>query len=169
LHPYIVYRNPEDDPIRCALEEAARRLKAEGKPLVLTNSDDVKSMTSSQRGWIPLVDGVYKINLTVPFNGLKMDPPTYKLLLEDLLREAVERAVEEDGVRGAKAILEMSEESSPNLAQIARTGLPREWPVQIMMCDQMQTVLGQINCQRGKIVSLDPNEKPDLRGILELL
>jgi hypothetical protein len=33
LHPYIVYRNPADDPILCALQEAVRRLNAEGKPL----------------------------------------------------------------------------------------------------------------------------------------
>ena len=41
LHPYIVYRNPEEDPIRCALEEAVRRLTAEGKPLVLKTRKDL--------------------------------------------------------------------------------------------------------------------------------
>ena len=40
LHPYIVYRNPADDPIRLALQEAARRLKAEGKPLVFERTED---------------------------------------------------------------------------------------------------------------------------------
>ena len=42
LRPYIVYRNPEEDPIRCALQEGARQLQAEGKPLVLVTKKDLK-------------------------------------------------------------------------------------------------------------------------------
>jgi hypothetical protein len=37
--PYIVYRNPKDDKIRLALEEAARQLMAAGKPLVHPKKD----------------------------------------------------------------------------------------------------------------------------------
>jgi len=32
--PFKNYRNPEDDKVRSALEEAVRRLQAQGKPLV---------------------------------------------------------------------------------------------------------------------------------------
>lgn len=32
--PYVVYRNQKDDPIRQALENPAKQLKAEGKPLI---------------------------------------------------------------------------------------------------------------------------------------
>jgi len=39
--PYIVYRNPEDDKIRLALEEAERRLKAARKPLVLESTENL--------------------------------------------------------------------------------------------------------------------------------
>jgi hypothetical protein len=38
LKPFISYRNTEDDKIRCALQEAVRELRAEGKPLVLNNT-----------------------------------------------------------------------------------------------------------------------------------
>ena len=31
--PYVTYRNPKDDKIRLAFEEAAKRLHAQGKPL----------------------------------------------------------------------------------------------------------------------------------------
>lgn len=31
--PYIVYRNPQDDKIALAFQEAAKQLRAEGKPL----------------------------------------------------------------------------------------------------------------------------------------
>lgn len=40
--PYIVYRNPVDDPILCALQEAAKQLEAEGKPLVHKTKRDLK-------------------------------------------------------------------------------------------------------------------------------
>ena len=30
--PYLVYQNPAEDPIQRALQEAARQLRAEGKP-----------------------------------------------------------------------------------------------------------------------------------------
>ena len=34
LKPFVNYRNPKDDKIQLALQEAARRLRAQGKPLV---------------------------------------------------------------------------------------------------------------------------------------
>ena len=42
LKPFVNYRNPEDDPIRRAIQEAARQLEAEGKPLILETRKDPK-------------------------------------------------------------------------------------------------------------------------------
>jgi hypothetical protein len=39
LRPFVNYRNPQDDKIRLALEEAVRRLRAQGKPLVKATDD----------------------------------------------------------------------------------------------------------------------------------
>jgi hypothetical protein len=35
----ITYRNPQDDKIQLALQEAAKRLSAQGKPLVKSTDD----------------------------------------------------------------------------------------------------------------------------------
>lgn len=42
LKPFVTYRNPQDDKIQLALQEAARRLRAQGKPLVLETQKNVK-------------------------------------------------------------------------------------------------------------------------------
>ncbi len=39
FRPYVVYRNQADDPVRAALENAAKQLKAEGKPLIREDSE----------------------------------------------------------------------------------------------------------------------------------
>lgn len=36
---FVNYRNPQDDKIQLALQEAARRLRAQGKPLVKATDD----------------------------------------------------------------------------------------------------------------------------------
>jgi hypothetical protein len=38
-----------------------------------------------------------------------------------------------------------------------------------MTSDQMGILLNQINYRKGKIVSLDPSEKPNLGAILEMI
>ena len=40
LRPYVTYRNPKDDKIQLALQEAERRLRAQGKPLVRETKKD---------------------------------------------------------------------------------------------------------------------------------
>jgi len=40
---FMNYRNPQDDKICLALQEAARRLQEQGKPLVRQATDDDKS------------------------------------------------------------------------------------------------------------------------------
>lgn len=42
LRPFVNYRNPQDDKIQLALQEAERRLRAQGKPLVLEIKKDLK-------------------------------------------------------------------------------------------------------------------------------
>ena len=37
---FVNYRNPQDDKIQLALQEAAKRLQAEGKPLIRQAADD---------------------------------------------------------------------------------------------------------------------------------
>jgi len=39
MKPFVTYRNPKDDKIRLAFEEAAKQLRAEGKPLFHPKKD----------------------------------------------------------------------------------------------------------------------------------
>ena len=88
----------------------------------------------------------------------------YELALEDHLRELIEEDPKE-----AYNQLSASPESSPDLYTIALHGNREDWPSQIVMCDQTQTLLNRIDFQKGQSLSLAPSELPSLADLAAIL
>ena len=101
--------------------------------------------------------------LAVPYNGGKM---TY-LRFMDLLQGRLEELISADP-GSARHWLTSSVEYSPDLYMIA-TYPPRDWPIQIMMSDQMMIRLNAIDWERDTILTLDRDELPSFAEIVAQL
>ena len=122
-------------------------------------------MTSSIRAWRPSLQTQGWAGLTVPYSGnQQMTRSLYESILEDRLREWVDK-----NPKRVKEFLTDDPEGTPNLYEIGLDGNPKDWPVQILACDQMQTLLAQINWHEGRTLLLSPSELPSLEETLNNL
>ena len=119
-------------------------------------------MNNSVAVWQPSVNGRQLSGLAVQTAGLSMNRPKYESLLTDRLGQLIEADPAE-----AQDVLTSSPETFPDLYQIAKSTPLREWPLQIVMSDQMQTCLARIDYPQGRRTSLRANELPCLRELVE--
>jgi hypothetical protein len=92
---------------------------------------------------------------------------TYLRFME-LLQDRLEELISADP-ESARHWLNGSFEYSPDLFTIATYNPPRDWPMQIMMSDQVTIRLNDIDWERDTILTLDRNELPNLAEIVEQL
>lgn len=124
-----------------------------------------KFSSNSIKAWRPSPDLHGSEGLTIPYSGSQpMNRSLYETLLEQRLKELIE-----DDPEQAQQVLSSDPENLSDLYQIAMQGQPEEWPSQILMCGQMQTLLDRINWKKGTSLSLDRNELPSLDQITEAL
>ncbi len=121
-------------------------------------------MSDTVAVWQPSSRGTLLPGLAVPFSGLVMRRQRYEALLQDRLQSLIEADPEQ-----AKQVLTGSPDHNPNLYQVAMSNPLRDWPVQMMMCDQMQIRLAAIDWHKGSRASLPPNEMPGLEELVETL
>jgi hypothetical protein len=122
------------------------------------------SMSSLQRVWEPKSQGSFLPEMAVPFKGLVMTVEQYRPLLEDRLRYLVDQDPAE-----ARELLTASPEHNPSLYQVGMSNPHRDYPVQIMMCDQMLIRLARIDWPLGRIQMLPKSQLPDLRALVEAI
>lgn len=100
-------------------------------------------MKISGRCWAPrTVDRLWMPLLAVPVRG---NPPMDQELHRSLMLQKVEVLVEEAGLEGARAALEMSAEHAPEMWAIASNELERFWPIAILNSDRMAQRLRMID------------------------
>ena len=123
-------------------------------------------MTNSVKVWRPDQSEPHSQVLTVPYSGSqRMTRSLYESLLESRLRELIDK-----NPKRAKEILTGTEEHNPDLYRVAMDSEPRDWPPNIVACDQMQMLLNQINWNgEGRVLHLSPSELPDLEAIAAAL
>lgn len=85
----------------------------------------------------------------------------YEIVLSRYLGELIDK-----DPKRAKLILTDDPEYLPDLYEIATVwGGPKDWPIQILMCDQMQMVLDEIDWSRGRSLQLGPSQLPGLDAL----
>jgi TPR repeat protein len=115
--------------------------------------------------WIPETrDGSRLSALAVPYRDGKMTQQRFKNLLQDRLEELISAAPEE-----ARHWLTGNLEYSPDLYTIASYNTPKDWPIQILMSDEVMIRLNDIDWDAGAIESLDPIDLPSIAQLLEQL
>ena len=123
-------------------------------------------MTDSIKSWRPnLPDRHGSEGLTVPYSAPQpMSRELYELLQRQQLKKLIGKNPEQ-----AKSVLTSSPELLPDLYQIALQNDPEDWPPHILACDQMRTLLDQIDWSKGTSLNLSPSELPTLEQITEAL
>lgn len=125
-------------------------------------------MNSTSKVWIPRsqMTEAQRSVLTVPYSGTEpMTPELHRSLLEQKLAAMVQRNPER-----ARTALEMSQESAPELYELAMQAQPSEWPALLVRSEGMERLLSLIDWQTEQRRTGRPAAKPepiDLPGTLE--
>jgi hypothetical protein len=114
--------------------------------------------------WTPFSEGRLLSGMAVPFNGSAMDRHTYTNLLQDRLDDLINADPKQ-----AKSLLTGSPEHIPDLYTVALYSPPKDWAIQIMMCDQMMIRLNRIDWERGEFAKRPVDELPGLDELIELI
>jgi hypothetical protein len=116
------------------------------------------------RAWQPSRNGKQQEALAVQFNGLRMTRHQYEMQLEARFKELIDQDPQQ-----AYRVLSNSEEHLPDLYEIAMGAPSRDWPSLIMTCGQMQMLLNRIDWNKGRSVTLGPEEMPSLEAMTEAI
>src|SRR3974390_2612263 len=122
-------------------------------------------MSNSVKAWRPSQATPHYLSLTVPYSGSQ---PMNQSLYETVLWRGLGELISQNPKR-AKELLTDSPDYSPALYEIGMSGDPKDWPSQILACDQTQKFLGRLNWSAGTSLSLSPSELPNLDAVLESL
>ena len=118
------------------------------------------------KAWLPRGSTPESRGLTVPYSGQqKMTRQLFEMILKSRLRKLIDQDQQE-----AYNVLSRSPEYNPDLYTIALHNQPKDWPILIVMCDQMQMWLNRIDWSKpGQNLSLEPIEMSSLEAITETL
>ena len=117
------------------------------------------------RVWQPMVDGAHKHALSVPFAGTGMNREQFMLALQCRLEELILA----DPKSARRLMTNLSPEYSPDLYTIALHSDLDDWPVEIVMSDQLMTIFNQIDFDLGQIAYIPASELPGIHELLESL
>ena len=124
-------------------------------------------MNSTSKVWMPRSEmtEAQRSVLAVPYSGTEpMTPDLHRSLLEQKLAAMVQRSPER-----AREALEMSQESAPELYEMAMQARPSEWPALLVRSEGMGRLLSLIDWNKEARKTGRPAMKPEPIDLQETL